>query len=70
MSSKIDFYYLRTNKYHFLCLRTRKTLNLGKFDESKTHIFLSQFFEYISGFKVKFNAKLWSFYPDFCFVET
>ena len=35
-------------------------------DESKTHLFLSQFFEYISGLKVQFNAKLWSFHLDFC----
>ena len=36
-------------------------------DESKTHLFLSPFFEYISGLKIKFNAKLWSFHPNFLF---
>ena len=38
-------------------------------DESKTHIFLSPFFKYISSLKVQFNVKLWSFYPDLCFAE-
>ena len=57
MSSKIDFCVLRTNKYPFLRLRTSKTLSLGEFDESKTHLFLGPFFEYISGLKVQFNTK-------------
>ena len=39
-------------------------------DPSKTHIFLSPFFKFISGLKVQFNAKLWSFHPDFCFAGT
>ena len=34
---------LRTNKIYFLCSGTSKTLSLGEFDESKTHIFLSPF---------------------------
>ena len=37
-------------------------------DESKTHIFLSPFFKYISGLKVQFNVKPWSFHLDLCFV--
>ena len=69
MTSNFDFYCLRINKYHFLCLRTSKTLSLGEFDESKTHIFLSPFFEYILGLKVQFNAKLWSFLPNFLFFR-
>ena len=39
-------------------------------DESKTHLFLSPFFKYISGLKVHFNAKVWSFHPNFCFAGT
>ena len=38
-------------------------------DESKTHIFVSSFFKYISGLEVLFNVKLWDFHPDLCFVE-
>ena len=38
-------------------------------DESKTYIFLSPFFKYISGLKVLFNIKLWNFHPDLCFTE-
>ena len=53
MTSKIDSYCLRTNKYPFLCLRTRKTLSLGEFDESKTHRFLRSFFKNISGLNVQ-----------------
>ena len=36
---KNKFNYLRTNKISFLCLGTSKTLSLGEFYESKTHIF-------------------------------
>ena len=36
-------------------------------DESKTHLFLTPFFEYILGLKVLFNAELWSFHPNFLF---
>ena len=38
-------------------------------NESKNHLFLSPFFECILGLKVQFNAKLWSFYPDFLFCR-
>ena len=69
MSSKIDFYCLRTNKYHFLCLRTSKTFSLREFNESKTHLFLSPFFKNIYGLKVQFNAELWSFHPNLLFYE-
>ena len=34
---------LRTNKISFLCLGKSKTLSVGEFDESKTHIFLIHF---------------------------
>ena len=37
-------------------------------DESKTHIFLSQIFKYISSLKVQFNVNLWSFHLDLCFA--
>ena len=67
MSSKIEFYCLRTNKYPFLCLRTSKTLSLGEFDESKTHLFLYSFFKNIYGLKVQFNVELWSFHPNLLF---
>ena len=67
MISKIDFYCLRTNKYPFLCLRTSKTLSFGKFDESKTHLFLSPLFKNIFGLKVPFDAELWSFHPNLLF---
>ena len=70
MSSKIDFYCLGTNKYPLLWLNTRKTLSLREFDESKTHISLSPFFEYILGLKVQLNTKLVSFHLEFCSVET
>ena len=30
-------------KNSFLCFRTSKTLSLGEFDESETHLFLVQF---------------------------
>ena len=69
MSSNFDFYCLRTNKYHFLFLRTNKTLRLGEFDESKTHIFLSPFFKNIFGLKVQFNGELWSFHPNLLFFK-
>ena len=52
MISKIDFYCLRANKYPFVYLRTSKTLSLGEFDESKTHLF----FKNIFGLKVQFEA--------------
>ena len=39
------------------------------FNESKTHLFLSLFFKYISGLKVKFNVRLWNFLLDLCFAE-
>ena len=39
------------------------------FDESKTHIFLSMFFKYISSLKVQFNVRLWNFHPALCFAE-
>ena len=52
MTSKFDSYCLRTNTYHFLCLKTIKTLSLGEFDEFKTHLFLSPFFKNISSLKV------------------
>ena len=67
MTSKIDSYCLRTNKYHFLCLRTSKTLSLSDFDESKAHLLLSTFFKNISGLKVQFNTELWSFHPNLLF---
>ena len=67
MSSNFDFYCLRTNNYPFLCLRTIKTLSLGEFDESKTHLFLSPFFKNIYGLKIQFNAELWSIHPIFLF---
>ena len=67
MTSKIDSYHLRKNKYPFLCLRTSKTLSLGEFDESKTRLFLSPFFKNISGLKVQFSAELWSFHTKFLF---
>ena len=69
MSSKIDFYCLRTDKYPFLCLIKSKTLSLGEFDESKTLLFLSRFFNNIFGLKVQFNAELWSFYPNLLFCR-
>ena len=69
MTSKIDSYCLRKNKYPFLCLRTIKTLCLGEFDESKTHIFLSPFFKNIYGLKVQFNIELWSFHPNLLFCR-
>ena len=68
MSLKINFNCLRTNKQFFFCLRTNKTLSLGEFDESKSHIFLSSFFMNIYGLKVQFNAKLWSLHTDLCFA--
>ena len=69
MSSKIDFYCLRKNKYSFLCLRTSKTLSLGGFDESKSHLLISPFFKNISRLKVQFNAELWSFHPNLLFCK-
>ena len=36
-------------------------------NEFKTHLFLSPFFKYISGLKVQFNIKSWSFHSDLCF---
>ena len=69
MTSKIDSYCLRTNKYPFLYLRTSKTLSYGEFDESKTHIFLSPFFKNILGLKVQFSAELWSVYPKLLFCR-
>ena len=44
--------------------KTRKIIvfSSGSDDESKTHLFLSQFFKYISGLKVQLDVKLWSFY--------
>ena len=44
-------------------------LDTGHTDESKTHLFLSPFFEYIEGLKVQFNAELWSFHPKFLFCR-
>ena len=41
----------------FLCSRTSKTLSLGEFDESKTHMFLSSIFMNFYGLKVQFNVK-------------
>ena len=67
MSSKIYCYCLRTNKYHFLCLRTSKTLSLEEFDESKTHQFLTPFFKNISSLKVQFNVELRSFHQNLLF---
>ena len=69
MSSKIDFYCLRTNKYQFICLKTSKTFSLWEFDESKTHLFLSPFFKNIDGLKVQFNVELWSFHPNLLFCR-
>ena len=37
----------------------------GIVDESKTHLFLSQFL----GLIVLFNVKLWNFHQDLCFKE-
>ena len=37
--------------------RGRFTLGPMTLDESKTHIFLSPFFKYISSLKVQFNVK-------------
>ena len=39
-------------------------------NEYKTHLFLSPFFKYISGLKVQFKEKLWSFHPNSCFTGT
>ena len=69
MSSKIDFYCLRTNKYPFLCLKTSKTLSLGEIDESKTQLFSNPFFEYILGLKVHFNEKNMELSPRFLFCK-
>ena len=37
-------------------------------DESKNHLFLSLFFKYISGLRVHFTVKLWSFHLNLCFA--
>ena len=68
MSLKLFLTCLRTNNYSFLCLRTSKTLSLEEFDESKSHLILSQFFMIILGLKIKFNAKLYSFHSNLCFA--
>ena len=70
MTSKIDYYCLRTNKYSFFCLRISKTLSLEEFAESKTHLFLSPFFKNISGLKVQFSQNYGAFTKNCCFVET
>ena len=46
----------------------RQLLETGVIDESKTHLFLSLFFKYISSLKVQLNVKLWSFHPNLCFA--
>ena len=56
---------LRTDKISFLCLKTSETLSLGKFDESKTHLFLSPFFLHFLYFNVQFNVDMWNLHPYF-----
>ena len=55
-------------KFSSLCLGTSKTLSLGEFDESKSHIILSPFFINILRLNVKNNAKLWSLHPKLFFA--
>ena len=66
MFLKFDFYCLRTNKEPFLSLRTSRTLSLGEFDESKTHLFLFQVY-----FRLKslIECKIMEFSPRFMFCR-
>ena len=48
---------------------TSKTLSLGEFDKSKTHLILSPFFLHFLEFKVQFNEELWNLHPQICVLQ-
>ena len=58
MSLKLFLNCLRINNDPFLCLRTRKTLSLGEFDESKTHLVLSPFLVNILKLNAPFKCQI------------
>ena len=59
MPLKLFLNCLRTNNYSFLCLGTSKTLSLGEFDESKTHLILK--------LNVQFKCQIMEYSPKFVF---
>ena len=67
MSLKLFMNCLRTNNDSFLCLVTSKTLSLGVFDESKTHLILSPFFMNFLRHNVQFKCQIMEYSPKFGF---
>ena len=59
---------LRINKISSLCLGTSKTLSLGEFDESKTHLFLIHFSSMFLTILDLFSYKIMEYSPTLCFA--
>ena len=59
---------LWTNKISSLCLGTSKTLSLGEFDESKTHLFLIHFFAMFLTILDIFLCQIMEYSPPLCFA--
>ena len=59
---------LRTNKISFLYLGTSKTLSLGEFDESKTHLFLIHFSSMFLTNLDLFVCQIMEYSPTLCFA--
>ena len=59
---------LRTNKVSSLCLKTSKTLSLGEFDESKTHLFLIHFSSMFLTILDLFLCQIMEYSPTLCFA--
>ena len=69
MSLKLFLNCLRTKNYYFLSLGTDKTLSLGEFDKSKTHLILSPFFMNILRLNVQFKCQIMEYLPKFVFCR-
>ena len=60
---------LRANKIYFFCLGTSKTLSLGEFDGSYTHLFLIHFSSMFLKILDLFVCPIMEYSPTFCFAS-
>ena len=69
MPLKIKLNCLRTNKSSLLYLGTSKTLSLGEFDESQTHIILIYFSGLFLVLSNLFSCQILEYLQTLCFAE-